>query len=147
MSLRTIAIGLAVVSCVGAAGASETGPVIVVPGRPGVPVMIDGQDATWAVIEGDWGLARPSHIAPTIIYRLGPPALIGPANSSFYPKTGRAPRYGRKEVDAPRPPQPAESYFRSWGVQSDPTPATIPAPYPTPPVVVAPPDFRRQPRP
>ena len=32
--------------------------MIVVPGRPGVPIIVDGQDVRGAVIEGEWGLAR-----------------------------------------------------------------------------------------
>jgi hypothetical protein len=107
--------------------------------------MIDGRDASWGVIEGDWGLARPSNIDPKVIYRLGPPTPINPA-ASFYPKTGHKPRYGRQEIDIPHPQQQVERFFKSWGVQSDPAPATIPETYPMPPVVVTP-DFRRRPRP
>ena len=48
----------------------DIGPVIVVPGRRGVPVMVNGQDVSGAVIEGDWGLGQP-HSGLTIIRRLG----------------------------------------------------------------------------
>lgn len=119
--------------------ASETGPVIVIPGRPGVPVIVNGQDISYAVVSGDWGLARPSQTDPQILYRRGYGALIGPARAGYFPMTGRAPRVGRKEVDVPRAPQPAESYYRSFGARSDPTPATPPQSMPqTPPIVVAP---------
>jgi hypothetical protein len=29
---------------------------IVIPGKPGVPIIINGVDASYAVVEGDWGL-------------------------------------------------------------------------------------------
>jgi len=32
-------------------------PAIVIPGKIGVPVLIDGADASFCVVEGDWGLA------------------------------------------------------------------------------------------
>jgi hypothetical protein len=127
--------------------ASETGPVIVIPGRAGVPIMMDGRDVSYSVIEGDWGLGRPSNIAPRVIYRYGPPVRFGPGSASYFPSIGQPPRVGRKEVDMPSTnPEPAEGYIRSWGVQSDPTPATSPSAYETPPVIVAPQDFRRQQR-
>ena len=40
---------------------ADNGPVIVIPSRPGVPVVINGRDASYAVVEGDWGLSRPGH--------------------------------------------------------------------------------------
>ena len=39
---------------------------VVIPGRPGVPIMINGVDASYAVIESDWGLARGFHMQPTV---------------------------------------------------------------------------------
>jgi hypothetical protein len=47
--------------------ASDTGPVFVVPNRPGIPVPINGRDASWSVVYGDIGLARPGHLTPVII--------------------------------------------------------------------------------
>ena len=124
--------------------ASETGPVLVIPGKPGVPIIVNGVDVSGAVIEGDWGLARPGYTAPTIIYREFYPADVGPPPAAaYFPRTGRAPRLGRVERDIPRPPEPAQSYNRSWGARSEPTPVTIPPPYPTPPIVVSP-DLRRR---
>jgi hypothetical protein len=35
---------------------AQTGPAIVIPGKPGVPVIIDGVIADGAVVYGDWGL-------------------------------------------------------------------------------------------
>ena len=51
--------------CAAVAGAlparAQTGPVIVVPGRPDVPVTINGLIVNGAIVYGDWGLARPGH--------------------------------------------------------------------------------------
>jgi hypothetical protein len=118
--------------------ASETGPVIVIPSRPGVPIIVDGQDISGAVIEGDWGLARPGQISPRVIYRYNQGALIGPAPAAYFPKTGRAPKVGRKEVDVPRAPEKPDTFFRSFGVQSDPTPVTPPGTQQQMPIIVAP---------
>lgn len=129
------------------AAASETGPTIAVPGRADVPVMLNGRDVTGAVIEGDWGLARPSNINPTVIYRLWPPPPVPPPAKAFYPGSGRPPKFGRKEIESPpgqSPPQ-AQEYQRSWSSQSDPNPATILPPYDPPPVIVAPPEGRLPP--
>ena len=52
--------------CVGPARA-DSGPVIVIPSRPGIPVIINGRDASYAVVEGDWGLSRPGAVPVTVI--------------------------------------------------------------------------------
>ena len=39
---------------------------IVIPGRPGVPIIINGVDASYAVVEGDWGLGKGAQVQPTI---------------------------------------------------------------------------------
>ncbi|WP_216074258.1 hypothetical protein, partial [Acinetobacter baumannii] len=39
---------------------------IVIPARPGVPVIINGLDASYTVVEGDWGLLRGTHVQPTV---------------------------------------------------------------------------------
>jgi hypothetical protein len=142
-----IAIGGAPVASTLPVAASETGPVVVIPGRPGVPVIVDGRDVSYAVIEGDWGLARPSQTDPVIIYRYGPPIHYFPGAARYYPSAGRPPRVGRKEVDMPSTnPEPAQTFIRSWGVQSDPTPATSPGNnYDMPPVIVSPEGRRRRP--
>ena len=46
---------------------ADSGPVIVIPSRPGVPVIINGRDASYAVVEGDWGLSRPGAVPVTVI--------------------------------------------------------------------------------
>lgn len=121
-------IGL-VCSASGVDGArADKAPVFVIPGRPGVPVMINGYDASYTVVEGDWGLARPGHMPPAIVS--GP--LLRPApydSGAYYPMEGRRPGYGRREIEPPpnrRLPPPAPSYHREWGTQSQPSPATIP---------------------
>lgn len=140
---RTIAalaflLGYGVASATALAG--DSGPVIVIPGKPGVPVMINGYDASYAVVEGDWGLYRPGHVAPTIVS--GP--LFTPAPvyfQGYYPAFGRRPGYGRHEIEPPanrRLPTPAESFHRFWGASSDSIPATLDPPANPPPVIVAP---------
>ena len=128
------------VAAVAPAHAGGTEPVIVVPGRPGVPVMMYGRDISWAVVEGDWGLARPGIVAPVVVEEGWPQPLYGPPGP-YYPRTGHRPRSGRLEVIPPpnrRLPPPAEPYYREWGVQSGTAPASIPAPYDPPQVIVAP---------
>ena len=60
--------GLALAFLIGtsAAALAETGPVIVIPGRAGVPIIINGIDVSYAVVEGDWGLGKGVHVQPTI---------------------------------------------------------------------------------
>ncbi len=141
---RTIvAAGCWLLAGAAALQASETGPVIVIPGRPGVPIIVNGRDISYAVVEGDWGLDRPSLTDPHILYRYGRGALIGPSGGNYFPKTGRAPRVGRKEVDIPRPLHPAESFHRSFNAQSDPTPVT--PPQFMPPIIAAP-NMQQQPQ-
>jgi hypothetical protein len=121
-------------------------PVIVVPGRPDVPVILNGYDISGAVVEGDWGLERPGHVAPTIV---DGPLIPAPYYArgedrfgrGYYPGTGRRPGYGRKEIQPPPNralPPPAPSYHRQWGIESAPNPVTEYPPYATPDVVVAP---------
>jgi hypothetical protein len=135
LTVMAIASGLSA-SAVAPARA-DSGPVIVIPSRPGVPVIINGRDASWAVVEGDWGLARPGHGVVTVIG--GARVLPNPVyrdRNAYHPRYGRAPERGRNEVEpsADRPlPDPAESYDRSWSTSSDaPVPATItdPATFP-----------------
>ena len=116
-------------------------PAFVIPGKPGVPVIINGYDASYTVVEGDFGLDRPGQVQPTIIF--GP--LLGPAPArygrGYFPGDGEEPGYGRLEVEPPanrRLPPPAPSFHRSWSSQSDATPATIDPPAAAPPLIVAP---------
>jgi hypothetical protein len=124
-------------------------PVIVIPGRPDVPVIMNGVDVSWSVVEGDYGLDRPIGMVPTVIYRPyavvvpgpghGPPPprrqALGPA---YFPRDNKQPGYGRLEVEPPpdRPlPPPAESFFQSWSSQSAPGPVTQYPPFAAPPII------------
>jgi len=123
-----------------AALAADSGPVIVIPGRLGTPVIINGVDVSGAVVEGDFGLYSPHMVAPNII--AGPVAIperIGPRG--YYPAFGREPGYGRHEIEPPpdrRLPPPAPSYHRFWSSQSEPLPANLDPPALSPPLIVAP---------
>jgi len=56
--------GLALAILIGTtwAALADGAPVIVIPGRPGVPIIINGVDASYAVVEGDWGLGKGVHV-------------------------------------------------------------------------------------
>jgi hypothetical protein len=110
------------------AEASDTGPVIVIPSRPGVPIIIYGRDASYAVVEGDWGLARPGAVPVTVFG--GSPVLPSPVYSrhnSYHPRYGRTPLRGRNEIEPPPDralPEPAEDFSRSWSTSSDAIPVS-----------------------
>lgn len=102
---------------------SQRAPEIVIPGRPDVPILMNGVDASWAVIEGDFGLDRPGEMTPTVIYRLHPILLPYNVRSyqepGYFPKAGQRPGYGRLEVTPRhRRPAPAPTYYRSWSADS-----------------------------
>ena len=114
---------------------------IVIPGRPGVPIIINGQDVSYAVVEGDWGLARSIHVQPTAFggRYIDPEPQVG----HYYPSAGHQPGYGRLEIQPPanrKLPQPAESYHQSWSAESAPPAAQPEVPFYPPPVIVAPRD-------
>jgi hypothetical protein len=115
-------------------------PEIVIPGKPGVPVYINGIDASWGIVEGEFGLDRPGEMTPTVIYR--PLVVAMPTNvPSYHPKTGNRPGYGRLEIVPPADrvlPPPAPTYYRSWSSGSAPGPVTDYAPFPVPPVEISP---------
>ncbi len=123
---------------------AQNEPVIVVPGHPGVPVMMYGIDVSGAVIEGEFGLNRPGQVAPTVILPYPAPILFTPPPGGYFPATGYRPRSGRLEVIPPnrRGPQTAAPFYRGWGIESAPTPATEPTPPQPFPIIVAPPDRR-----
>jgi hypothetical protein len=108
--------------------AGDEGPVFVIPSRPGIPVVINGVDASYAVVEGDWGLARPGAVPVTVIG--GSPLLpnaVYSRRNPYHPRYGRAPQRGRQEIEpaADRAlPDSAESFSRSWSTSSDVTPAS-----------------------
>jgi hypothetical protein len=141
---------------IGTSGAAlaDSAPVLVIPGRAGVPIIINGIDASYAVVEGDWGLGKNVHVTPTIYGgRVADPV---PNVGHYYPSAGHQPGYGRLEIEPPanRPlPQPAESYHQSWSAQSTPQPVQPAVPFYPPPVILAPQggdmhhDFERQRKP
>ena len=66
---------------------------IVVPSRPGVPIIVNGIDVSYAVLEGDFGLGKGVNNQPTIYGgRLAEPE---PNVGHYYPSMGTRPGYGR----------------------------------------------------
>lgn len=138
--MRT-ALGIMILVATTLAARADGGPAIVIPGRPGVPIIINGIDASYAVVEGDWGLARGVHVQPTIYGGriIDPYPRVG----GYFPSAGSLPGYGRLEVepDSRRRQKPAESYHQSWSAQSAPpapAPAQLEVPFDPPPVIAAP---------
>jgi hypothetical protein len=114
---------------------------IVIPGRPGVPIIVNGQDVSYAVIEGAWGLGHGYYVQPTVYggRYIDPEPNVG----HYYPSAGSLPAYGRLEIEPPanrRLPKPAESFHQSWISQSaPPLPQAVPVvPFYPPPVIEAP---------
>lgn len=130
--VRALAILIAMTS---AAVAGE-GFELVIPARPGVPIIINGIDVSYAVVEGNFGLGKGVHNQPTIF---GGRLIDSEPNvGHYYPSLGQKPGYGRSEIEPPanrKLPQPAESFHQSWSAQSAPQPE-VPL-YP-PPVIRAP---------
>src|SRR3954462_926142 len=93
---------------------------IVVPGRPGVPIIINNIDASYAVVEGTWGLGKNVQVQPTIYVGRHTPE---PQRHDFgysSPTLGLRPGYARLEVEPSanrKLPKPGESYHQSWGAQ------------------------------
>jgi hypothetical protein len=146
MRLAALAVGMAS-AVAGAFGAcaQDSGPNFVVPGRPNVPIVINGINASYGVAESDFGLYRPGAV-PVTIYpspyaaRLIPnkPVHYRPP-APYYPSLGGKPFRGRLEIEPPadRPlPQPAQSFQRSWSAESPDVPPTQYAP--TPPMFISP---------
>ena len=137
----TLVILAAMTSTAFAGGGFE----IVIPGRAGVPVIINGVDASYAVVEGDWGLGKRTHVEPTVYggRYIDPVPNVG----HYYPSAGLMPGYGRLEVEPPanrKLPKPAESYHRSWFSQSAPLPAQSNVPVEPPAIIYAPQDPGRR---
>ena len=148
--LKTAALAASLIAGVVAgadSAAAQNDPVIVVPGRPGVPVMMYGVDVSGAVIEGQTSLNRPDGAyPPTVIMRYWPPDHYRNPGA-YFPATGHKPHYGRREVIPPpdRPmPVPAQPYYRDWMIESAPGPVSAPVPFDLPQVMVAPPSRRER---
>ena len=139
--MRSVAFAaFSLVLIAASARAGDRQPVIAVPGKPGVPVIINGVEATGAVVYGDWGLYRPGGI---VVIDGGAWQAEPDWPPHYFPATGRTPAYGRKEVDAgPARPGGAPAYHKSWSVESQPGPVTVYPPFAPPPVIVAPPGRR-----
>ena len=110
---------------------ADHAPSYVVPGRPDVPVIINFFDASWGVVEGEWGLYRPGAVSPTVI----PAPYVMPRTTAkpYYPSLGGPAYKGRLEIEPPANrelPPPAPSYHRSWSSESQNLPATEYAPVP-----------------
>src|ERR1700716_12376 len=130
-------IALAILIGTACSALADSSPVIVIPGRPGVPIIINGIDASYAVVESDWGLGKGVHVQPTVYG--GRYVDRDPNVGHYYPSLGRQPRYGRLKTHPPanrKLPQPAASFHQSWSAQSTPQQPEVPL-YP-PPVIVAP---------
>ena len=133
-------LATALVVLLGTASASfADGFDIVIPARPGVPIIINGIDASYAVVEGDFGLGKSVHRQPTIYG--GRYVDSEPYVGHYYPSLGSQPGYGRMEIEPPagrKLPKPAESYHQSWGAQSMMQPPEPEVPMNPPAVVLAP---------
>jgi hypothetical protein len=123
---------------------AQTGPVIAIPGKFGVPVVMNGVIVDGAVIWGDWGLARPTFGVVVD----GPVAFAPPAWDSrdYYPHTGRKPRVGRQEIEPKHRPHPRPASFRrDWSAESNfNAPVTEYPPFDPPQVILAPRDRRHR---
>jgi hypothetical protein len=112
---------------------------LVIPGRPGVPIIVNGIDVSYAVVEGDFGLGKGINFQPTIYG--GRYVDYAPNVGHYYPSSGHLPGYGRLEIEPPpnrRLPHPAESYYQSWSAQSAPPPPQSDVPLNPPPIIYAP---------
>jgi hypothetical protein len=137
-----VAFLVGIASFVGAQAArADHRPVIAIPGNWQVPVYVDGIPASGAMITGDWGLYAPGRVVPEII---GPTFAPISYERTYYPMTGKRPRYGRQEVFVPRRlPPPAPSFQRAWSAESGRAPVTEYPPFDPPPIIMAPRDARR----
>jgi hypothetical protein len=139
--LETMRAGLALALLIGTAlpALAGEGFDIVIPGRPGVPIIINGVDASYSVVEGEFGLGKGIHMQPTVYS--GRYVDFEPTVGHYYPSAGHMPGYGRLEIEPPanrKLPQPAESYHQSWSAQSAPPVDQPEVPFYPPPVIVAP---------
>jgi hypothetical protein len=131
-----VGVALAFLMAMSSSALAGDGFNIVIPGKPGVPVIINGVDASYAVVESDWGLGKGVHLQPTVYggRYIDPVPNVG----HYYPSAGHMPGYGRLEIEPPanrRLPPEAESYYRSWSAQSMPQ---LEVPANPPSVIVAP---------
>lgn len=128
MREHIFAVAIVIVANLSQADArADHAPVYVVPGRPEVPVMIDGQNAAWGVVEGDWGLYRPGAVAVTVVPSPYAARRRAVEAAPYFPSFGVTPLAGRHEIAPPadriKPPR-AERHEQFWFSESEPLPAT-----------------------
>ena len=122
---------------------------IVVPVRPGVPIIINNIDASYTVVESAWGLGKNIQVQPTIYGGVYVPERQPTDVGHYYPSMGLRPGYGRLEVEPPanrKLPKPAQSYYQSWGASSASSSSQMDVPVNPPPVILAP-EINDRPRP
>ena len=120
---------------------ADSAPVIAIPGHLGVPVIINGIDATGAEVFGDWGLSRPGQGSliieggtPMPLQR--PPLRYFPTSSSVSDPDARQPKATPSPSRAPPPParpRASTDFHQSWS--AGPAPMGDEAP----PAIVVPP--------
>jgi len=140
-----VGVTLAILMAMTSTAFADGGFDVVIPGHRGVPIIINGVDASYAAVEGEWGLGKNWQVQPTVYggRYIDPVPNVG----HYYPSAGRQPGYGRLEVEPPanrRLPQPAESYHQSWSAQSAPLPAQSSPPVDPPAIIYAPQDQGRR---
>ena len=137
--LWSLLVGLGAALALAEPLCAQTGPVIVIPGKPGVPVVMNGLIVDGAVVYGEWGLAKPNNAGLIIEQPVGYALPVAPPG--FFPATGLMPRVGRQEVEPPlRSRRRADTnYHRAWSIGSEfNKPVTEYPPFDPPPVIVAP---------
>jgi hypothetical protein len=146
-SFRVLGLATAITATLGGglgvlAARADSQPVIAIPGHLGVPVIINGIDATGAEVSGDWGLSRPGE--GHLVIEGGTPTPLGRPPVRYFPtsSTVQEPR-GSESKAPPSPPRgspparPAAStdFHQSWSAGANPGPM----PEAAPSVIVAPP--------
>jgi hypothetical protein len=146
MRSAVVAFGVASAVAGSVAAHADSGPNFVVPGRPNIPIVINGINASYGVAQSDFGLYRPGAV-PVTIYPSPyaaplipvPPVRYRPPRA-YYPSLGGKPyQLGRLEIEPPpdRPlPKPAQGFSRSWSAESPDVPPTQYAP--SPPMMISP---------
>jgi hypothetical protein len=133
---------LAILIGIAPAAFASDGFNVVIPERPGIPVVINGVDASYGVVEGEFGLGKGVNNQPTVYG--GHYVDVVPNVGHYYPSLGQRPGYGRLEIEPPadrKLPPPAQSFHQSWSARSTLLPPTQQpeVPFYPPPVIVAPP--------
>ena len=137
--LWSLLAGLCAAFALAQPACAQTGPVIVIPGKPGLPVVMNGLIVDGAVVYGDWGLAKPNNAGLIIV---GPVGYAPPdVSPGYFPATGHLPRVGRQEVEPPARARPRANtnYYRNWSIESEfQKPVTEYPPFDPPQVIEAP---------